>query len=93
MKVIETMQVNRNTIRTVYRYKGITMMHDYHTPYNVFKPTKECVVFDLNLERAKYPELELIELYCEETHGSPILYGDNSLEQAKKMIDEGVFKI
>jgi hypothetical protein len=77
---LETIEVNRNRIRDVYKFPdGTTVYDDYVSPHNVFRPSFNYVVVDLiikdNVENKellkKYGGTIDIDHYTEDGFGMP----------------------
>lgn len=92
LQFIETIPKKRDEQRTVYNYNGVDIWHDVKLPINPFKKQVEFAIIDLCLSREKYlkkyPDLDLVEVYCEETHGYPKFVGKNCLDKAQNFINE-----
>lgn len=102
--IIETIRVNRQNHRNVYKRNTVNIFENVNIPFNVFKSISTQTVLDITMK--KTPEnLELLEKfngvldsdwgYCDEEYGIPVFQDSNdktndSMEIAIKFIDEGL---
>lgn len=85
MELVNSINVNRSTLRDVYRYKGIIIYHDTIIPQSIFKPQKQYAVVDYIVDENE----NTVEWYTPDGKGLTRFKGvEVCLTQAKEFIDE-----
>ena len=86
---IQTMEVNRDTIRDIYPTPNrIELMHDLIMPRSIFKPQREVAVVCYTVTEDKEASIKAAggelsgDYYTDEGFGTPVFFGEGSLEKA-----------
>ena len=86
---VQTLEVNRDTIRDIYPTpNGVNLMHDLTMPRSIFKPQTELAVVCYTVSEDKEASIKAAggelsgDYYTDEGYGTPIFFGEDSLEKA-----------